>query len=1100
MISQDAPVSGEKVNSPSKYSELHSNNASPWLQPSGHYATASTLGSGENISSPTSSISTMISPGHGISPDSSVGAPHTEGPPPVLSPVRGNMLAEESWGEEIYGGALNEYLAPLPRHNVKVDEDSTVTTQLKGPRALSLQETPEQNSTSGRRVLSSPPPGARSGIPRSTATLGKYKELPVALIPGAPRRSLGEAIKAQRASSASTLRNNTLAVEAKQMKPGPLRPLRTPPASVDSQSNPPKPINKKTHPAVRKVEPPKPKAELGKPAPAIWDINRAVPGHVGDSDILPSHAPPAGYTAPKNKELATMRAQGMPRGTLARSPMGKVVSPNLKKLGSPACSPDRRHTRVSITPSLLSSGAIRQGRGFSPSVSFYNDASFLREDSSSTLLSAATNSSGDIVTLAQGYPGNAASVGFLAGSARLVQVSKNPTDFGAPSVGSASREIASGDAGTVSSRGPGDTSMEHGLPVSETTEKETDKTAIANPELSGNPARPRAREFNRGYGAPGCDAMPRGAAATKADARKLSNGAKVIKFSPENKEAIGDERLKAVSMTKASNSSPPTTRHQTARGAVLLGRRKDATTGAGKEPSGDKGLGSAAGKYHRRTSSNGSGGTTKSSSPLRTVVSYATVTPPSRLRRSNATPSIIPQDRATSDVANSSGDDYLRTVPGAKFKARTAPQPVRVTTTLLENIKPHPTLVTIKRGVSRSAGQSFGNKAVSKVLEERHFNRVNPPISQSTRSPKPGNDAGFKSYAVAPGSESASPIANAEPLVSLANKTAEDISPSPKAGAKNSAAKDRVTMSEGAQKVPAIVIRSPEMITQATRNVLGDLSSICCSGRNPEAILNSGRWFGRRSLTSVFSGEGNPLSGESKKANYLVQADSRLTPRKSNKAKSMSLMNIAGWLHKSPKAAHDGLFTKRIKKEKIGDPTLLSSTSPSHDGVSAPVLPPLASSRPISLGFTIHPANRDEHKREFPNEEVDVLIKRLSAQLPQTPDEINGFNALGGRYYTEDYTPNLDVSPSKEGNPIAVCMNLIDAAIKEPQSPRRERLLQMSSILVDAVSKSRDAECAAEEAKMAATRAKCAFLETRKHLQELTDLMAARRGAAGGGG
>jgi hypothetical protein len=131
---------------------------------------------------------------------------------------------------------------------------------------------------------------------------------------------------------------------------------------------------------------------------------------------------------------------------------------------------------------------------------------------------------------------------------------------------------------------------------------------------------------------------------------------------------------------------------------------------------------------------------------------------------------------------------------------------------------------------------------------------------------------------------------------------------------------------------------------------------------------------------------------------------------------------------------------------------------------------------------------------EFSNDEVEILIKRLSTQIPQTPDEMNGFNALGGRYYTADYTPNLDESPSKEGNPIAVCMNLIDAASKEPQSPRRERLLQMSSILVDAVSKSRDAECAAEEAKMAATRAECAFLETRKHLQEMTELMAKRKG------
>jgi hypothetical protein len=344
------------------------------------------------------------------------------------------------------------------------------------------------------------------------------------------------------------------------------------------------------------------------------------------------------------------------------------------------------------------------------------------------------------------------------------------------------------------------------------------------------------------------------------------------------------------------------------------------------------------------------------------------------------------------------------------------------------------------------------------------------------------------------------------------NKSVADCHSTPKTDGKITPTDVPPTASEGVGIVPEIVIGSPKRSKQAwaKHHILGDLSSIG-SERNPRAAQPSVRgWFGRRSLASTsIGGEGSPTYRESKKENYLPQqAEVHITPMKPSKVKSRSLGNLTGWLHRSPKALSDGLFSRGIKKEKIASPTLSLLTSlnstPLGQASLSPTLPPLTSPRPISLGLSINSSIRAEHtdKGEFSNEEVGKLIKRLSAQFPQTPDNANGSNPLGGRHHTSTFdniptsTSNLDKSPSarNESNPIAVCMDLINAASKEPQSLRRERLLQLSSILVDAVSKSRDAECAAEEAKMAAVRAECAFLETRKNLQEMTELMKRGKG------
>jgi hypothetical protein len=106
----------------------------------------------------------------------------------------------------------------------------------------------------------------------------------------------------------------------------------------------------------------------------------------------------------------------------------------------------------------------------------------------------------------------------------------------------------------------------------------------------------------------------------------------------------------------------------------------------------------------------------------------------------------------------------------------------------------------------------------------------------------------------------------------------------------------------------------------------------------------------------------------------------------------------------------------------------------------------------------------------FTDEEVELLKRRLSAHCPSDKD---GFNVVGGQYYTNK-PPTLDESPTraeKEGNPIAVCMDLINTAARQTDPAKRDNLFAMSTILCDAVSKSKDAQMASEKATLASEEA-----------------------------
>ena len=68
-------------------------------------------------------------------------------------------------------------------------------------------------------------------------------------------------------------------------------------------------------------------------------------------------------------------------------------------------------------------------------------------------------------------------------------------------------------------------------------------------------------------------------------------------------------------------------------------------------------------------------------------------------------------------------------------------------------------------------------------------------------------------------------------------------------------------------------------------------------------------------------------------------------------------------------------------------------------------------------------------------------------------------------------------------------MDLINAAHTESDAVKRESLFAMSRILVDAVTQSREAQCAAESSKVSMMTAEKAVLEVNSKLRECMDLV-----------
>ncbi|CUS15211.1 unnamed protein product [Tuber aestivum] len=1065
VINLEAPDKSLTSKTPSRSLTLPTNQADSSVNPK----------SPPTSSPPYTNIANQIS---SLSPGESPGALRLESFSPILNTIKENHLAEDRCRDsQVYGGALEEYLAPLPRHSLIVgvgDVEGDVTTPSKLSATGWIPEV-TLSSPPGQAVVFTSPSStcttsARSGIPRSTATFGKDKELP--LTPPAPitaRKLISKTLKGKE-TSPSASRAKGAKEEPAQPKLGLMKTHRTPSGGDGNTSNISKLLAKKTYPVLKREVASKEKtADLGR-FTSLRDTSATPPPRVIDRSLLAKDVnnrklPIAKMLENVKPELgAKSKAVAPPVPTDPRSPdivpatklSTKSLTPPPVHRGkhAPGYIMDKRGTRTSISSSLLSSPKRR----FNSAISIYEDTPLLREDSSSTLLSAASNSSENIATMAWAEPEALTTAGFSKGSPKLVEVSKNVTEFGI-SLGTDNSQRVIRSPSRIFS----------GNSISTVLECEEEDALPPSPPNSvnetTNPARGR---------------------------KPLSSGEEHLDKTIDKSCVPGAEN------TKNSNPLPgpivpqdngefqSNTNQPLARAIGMPSPSERANTVAFNTDYSSPSHGKVPSKTLQRPTSTGSNKTTKSTSTASTSTSRSSATVKATRPRYSRNDKIVPPKTIpTKPPENPKAAAQNGNVPTTKNFLRHGssikmgpPSTFRAATpnnTLAESIDSH--LSGRDANGTRVSHENIQNSEAKNKLKpttEYAHSRSNPPSGEWLGS------LGHYKGDTAKSMGNSRAITGQETLASTNSKLGDTI-PSkhseicmPRRNSQSHPTEGPLKRNDENQALPQTPpTENPprKMLTPTKVQALTDLSSIG-SKRNPRTLPSPGRsWFGRRSLVSV------PTLAISGKENYdPSNAQQGTTPVKKEKVKSRSLGNLAGWLHRPPKTSPDGLFSRGAKKDKDKLATATSSL--------------IVRSVPATL--TLQPPGRHEQRAEFSHNDVENLIKRLSTQLPGTPDGSCGFNALGGKYYTSGYIPNLDESPSKESNPIAVCMDLINSASEEAQSPRRERLLQMSSIMVDAVSKSRDAECAAEEAKIAAAKAEYAFLETRKCLQSMTELLKKR--------
>lgn len=1013
-----------------------------------------------------------------LSPNGSPGALRLESFSPILSTVKENRLAEDRWRDsQVYGGALEEYLAPLPRHSLiggvgdaKVDATTPLEPSAPGWTPEVTLSSPLSQTTRFSSPSSVCTTSTRSGIPRSTATFGKDKELP--LTPPAPitaKKLISKTLKGKEPSS-FTPRAKGAKVETSQPKPGLMKTLRASPGGDGTTSNISKLLAKKTYPTLKNEVPSKEKnVDPGRfislrgtsaiPTPRVIDrsllakdennrklpVERMLGNAKPELGTKPKTVAPLVPTHPRSPDIAP---------TTKLLPNKPPASPPAhRRKHAPGYIIDKRGARASISSSLLSSPKKR----FNSVISIYEDTPLLREDSSSTLLSAASNSSENIATMAQAEYEILTTAGFSKGLPKLVEVSKNTMEFGI--------SLRSGDP-QFETRPPG--RVFSGNSITTVPEYGEEDAPLLSPlktvsETTG-PAGGQSSLYSAGEHLDEAHDKP-----CVLEVEDIGNS-NPLQGPTTPQENGGYKPNTNQPLVPSIGVAPPNERANTATVNTSY-----SSPSHGKAPS----------KAHQRTASIESNKTTKSTSTTtstRTSRSSATqkATRPRYSRNSTIVPSkIVPTKlpenpkAATQNRNLPSTKNFLRRGSGTKTGSSFASQTVNLNTALTESTDPNPSgLDANGTGSSHDVIQNPKTRNKLKSTNECAHNRNGPPSGEwlASLDHYKGNtvkDTGDPRTII---EQETSVSTNSQPNNTIPIKCPE--TRVPRRVSQNHLVESPLRRNDGNQALPRVPPTENfpgKKLTPTKTQALADISAIG-SNRNPRTLPSPGRsWFGRRSLVSV------PASGAvCGKENYDPSSSHQGTaPVNKEKVKSRSLGNLAGWLHRSPKMSPDGLFSRGAKKDK----EKLSKAASSL--IVGPTTPTLA----------LQPPSRHEKKAEFSHNDVENLINRLSIQLPSTPDGSSGFNALGGKYYTSGYIPNLDQSPSKESNPIAICMDLINSASEEAQSPRRERLLQISSIMVDAVSKSRDAECAAEEAKIAAAKAECAFLETRKSLQAMTELL-----------
>lgn len=161
------------------------------------------------------------------------------------------------------------------------------------------------------------------------------------------------------------------------------------------------------------------------------------------------------------------------------------------------------------------------------------------------------------------------------------------------------------------------------------------------------------------------------------------------------------------------------------------------------------------------------------------------------------------------------------------------------------------------------------------------------------------------------------------------------------------------------------------------------------------------------------------------------------------------LSNIRGLFHK--RASDDEPYSMRSSKKYKPSTSIASSGSP---------FPPISEIHPIHRP-TLSSSNRSVVKGPKPTP-LDTNIK-----TPATPSFVSPL-------------------PSEISVTTTLAMQLLDSARTERSSPKKERALELGTIMVEAVTQARDAEKAMEEAKQAARRAEVAYALCKKAVGDVS--------------
>ena len=168
-----------------------------------------------------------------------------------------------------------------------------------------------------------------------------------------------------------------------------------------------------------------------------------------------------------------------------------------------------------------------------------------------------------------------------------------------------------------------------------------------------------------------------------------------------------------------------------------------------------------------------------------------------------------------------------------------------------------------------------------------------------------------------------------------------------------------------------------------------------------------------------------------------------------------------------------GLFRKGQRERKPDVPA--SSTIPPTPQAKASLGEP---GPPSTLDVRKGKATPPGKRRVTPTR--SALPVASSSRSPRTP--------TSGATPASSPLSNV-ASSSRVGETTTLAMQLIDAARREPQGLKRDRLFEMSKVMVNAITQARDAEKAMEQAKLAASKAEMASVMTNQTVLELASLI-----------